>query len=585
MIEVINVYKLFNKKFRRDFWILIFLTLISVILEAIGVSIIVPLIALFNSKSDSFLYSKIRDFFYQFNDNLNRIQVIEIALILVLLFFLLKNIFLVFCIWLQNTFSNNFINYVTNRLFQTYITQPYIFHLDNNSSVLIKNVVGEVEALRDIVVNAITFISEIFVISSIVFLLIYFEPTGSIAIFSLVVCIVYIFSKFTKKHVTQWGKAKSIYLGLLTKNVMEALGGIKDIIILGREGKFLNEFKNNYTLYSNSNRKNVTLSSLPRLFLEFLSIFSLTLMSLILILQNKSSDSIIPILSLFAFSAFRLMPSINKVFNAVQHIRFCLPSVPIISNTLKLDFHTLLNGSGEKFEFSSVIEIKNISFYYSSKNNISLNNISFEIKKNSTIGIIGESGSGKSTLVDILLGLLTPQNGEIIVDGENIHQSMHKLRSWQNNIGYVPQQIYLTDDTIRNNIALGISDNDIDYGQIENVVRACQLEEYIQGLSKGLDTIVGERGARLSGGQRQRIGIARALYSEPSILVFDEATSSLDIETEKSIITLMKSMTNKTVIIVAHRLSTIEHCDLVIRLQNGNITDIGSYNQVVNKIY
>ena len=227
-----------------------------------------------------------------------------------------------------------------------------------------------------------------------------------------------------------------------------------------------------------------------------------------------------------------------------------------------------------------MIEVKNICKSFNGKTVLKDINILFE--KGKTNLIIGESGSGKSTLIDLILGLLKPTNGQIKIDGYDIHESFKTLRAWQNNIGYVSQQIYLTDDSIRNNIALGIPSHEIDNNQIKKVIKECQLEDFIQELPNGVETIVGERGARISGGQRQRIGIARALYNNPSILVFDEATSALDNETEKSIVSLIKKMNKKTVIIVAHRLSTVEHCELIIKLKGGNIENIGTFEQVVD---
>ena len=287
-------------------------------------------------------------------------------------------------------------------------------------------------------------------------------------------------------------------------------------------------------------------------------------------------------ISLFAFSAFRLIPSTNKVFNSIQHIRFCLPSVLIIKDSLNLKIEKIITNNNKDVLLNDSIEIKNISFSYNPGFvKPSLKNVSFTIKKNSSIGIIGESGSGKSTLIDLLLGLLVPTNGTILVDGKDLNESDFSLRSWQKNIGYVPQNIYLTDDSIRNNIAFGLSPSEIDEEKVLKVVKECQLEEFVDSLNDRLNTLVGERGARLSGGQRQRIGIARALYSNPSILVFDEATSSLDLETERSIISLIENMRNRTVIIVAHRLSTVKHCDYIVKLKKGSILETGSYDVVV----
>ena len=299
--------------------------------------------------------------------------------------------------------------------------------------------------------------------------------------------------------------------------------------------------------------------------------------------QSKSMESIIPVLGMFAAAAFRIMPSINRMLGSVQGMRFSLPMV----DTLYNEFHqmdSVFNRSeNNKIGFNNVLKINNVSFKYESADNNAVENINCSISQGSFVGFIGGSGAGKSTLVDLVLGLHTPDKGNIQVDGLDISLN---LRGWQNKIGYVPQTIFLADDTLRRNVAFGLSNNEISEKQVWDALEAAQLKDFVNELQDGLDTIVGERGVRLSGGQRQRIGIARALYHNPPILILDEATSSLDTFTEKGVMEAVRSLKGmKTLIIITHRLSTVEGCDYLYRLERGKLIDEGQANLVIDGVH
>jgi ABC-type multidrug transport system fused ATPase/permease subunit len=300
-----------------------------------------------------------------------------------------------------------------------------------------------------------------------------------------------------------------------------------------------------------------------------------------MISRESNVDEIVIVLGLFTAAAFRLMPSVNRVLSAFQNLRFALPAI----NNLYGEFTRITehankrNTHAEILNFDNEIKLKNISFNYPGNETSVLKNMNITINKGATIGFIGTTGAGKSTLVDTILGLLTPTDGEILIDDINIQDN---LRGWQNHIGYVPQHIYITDDTIRRNIAFGLSNEKINDDSIWESIRSSQLEEFINELPDGLDTILGEQGVRLSGGQRQRIGIARSLYHSPDILVLDEATSSLDTATERDVMDTIKGLHGqKTIIIVAHRLSTVEDCDWLYRLEKGRVVDEGTVDNVL----
>jgi ABC-type multidrug transport system fused ATPase/permease subunit len=322
-----------------------------------------------------------------------------------------------------------------------------------------------------------------------------------------------------------------------------------------------------------------TLKQMPRLWLEVLAIAGLVVMVLVMLTQGRATESVLPILGFFAVAAFRLMPSANRILGAVQAVRYDLPVINVIFRDMQLPIPNKEIEKLPSIAFNNTIELHRVSFSYKGSIEPVIKDIELKIERGESVGIIGPSGSGKSTLVDIILGLLKPSSGEVRVDSYDINTY---LRSWQNNIGYVPQSIYLTDDTLRRNVAFGLANEIIDEVAVIRAIRSAQLEEFVSELPDGLDTQVGEHGVRLSGGQRQRIGIARALYHDPAVLVLDEATSSLDIETEAGVMEAIQALHgDKTIIIVAHRLSTVEDCDRIYELEKGSVINEGTPEEIL----
>ncbi|WP_292002839.1 ATP-binding cassette domain-containing protein [Chlorobium sp.] len=323
------------------------------------------------------------------------------------------------------------------------------------------------------------------------------------------------------------------------------------------------------------------MQQVPRLWLELLSVSGLVALVFSLLAQDKPLDTIVPRLGLFAVATFRIMPSVNRILNVLQILKFCLPVITILDKDFSQAINKNETETNGTITFNTSIKLKNISFSYPSASEKAIDGISLSIRRGESIAFIGASGSGKSTLADILLGLLSPDEGEILVDNTEIRTN---IRSWQDKIGYVPQSIYLTDDNLLRNIAFGLPDDQIDVDAVWNAIRSANLETFIKNLPDGLDTMVGERGVRLSGGQRQRIGIARALYHNPEILLLDEATSALDNETEENVMHAVKLLRGtKTIIIIAHRLSTVEQCDYIYKLDNGKILVSGNADEILGK--
>ena len=341
-----------------------------------------------------------------------------------------------------------------------------------------------------------------------------------------------------------------------------------------KQKSFTNKFYNNQFMVLNATKNHSFITSLPRLWFEIIALSGLVIMIFLMLIDGQKINNIFPTLSLFAVAAIRILPGIHKVIHSIQVIQYTKPSLDVIymefknfkiksqENYINKNVQYLSDINKKTFFDFKKIKLDNLTFKYPNTDNIILNNINISIDKNSSIGIIGESGAGKSTLVDIFLGLLEPQDGKILVDNINIRSD---LKSWQINIGYVPQFVFLSDDSIENNIAFGVSNNDINHKKILECLEMAQLTEFINSLTSGVKTIVGEHGARLSGGERQRIGIARSLYNNPDILVFDEATSSLDNKTEKNFIEVVRELQkNKTIIIISHRLSSVKYCNKIL---------------------
>jgi len=560
---------LITNRQRKGLVILTLLLFVGMILEVFGLGILIPAISILLDpemieKTPSIVFLK------SFFPNFSHQNFILFFLGAIVLLYFIKSLFLVLLTHKQNRFLNNMMAYIANNLFSSYLTKPYSFHLNRNASELIKNIQVEINFLGTFFLSFITIFIEGGFVVSVLATLVYIEPVGAISIGLFYGLLSIVFLQFTKRKLNMWGKLRQKLDTQTSKIALEGLGGIKDLLILGRTSFFIDEyFRKNY-LKARVVSNQATVGQIPRFFLELISIAGLVSFIILLLFQGKDTSSLITILGVFVAATFRMIPSLNRIIAAVQSLKYYSPALDVICEELKLvdDKIELLNDV-ELYSFKNKIEFKNVHFYFNERNKI-LNGVNFVIEKGKTIGIIGESGSGKSTFVDLLIGLHKPKTGEIFIDGKSGLQMKQK---WRNNIGYVSQSIYLTDDTIENNIALGVLGSDINKDKISEILKQVRLEDLIKELELGIHTKVGERGVQLSGGQRQRIGIARALYHNPEILILDEATSALDSETEMEV---MKSLNyfrgKKTIIMIAHRLSTLSECDEIWKIENGVIS-------------
>jgi ABC-type multidrug transport system fused ATPase/permease subunit len=551
--------------------LLLVLMLVGMFLETLGVSLIIPVISLMINGDLVAKYPVIK-FFVSFLNNPTQNTIISFAMLGLVVVFLIKNSFLAFLIWKQTEFVYDVQASLSQRLFEKYLRQPYTFYLERNSAQLVGNVTAEVGVFAGVILSTMLLYTELMVLVGIGILLLVVEPLGLPIIVIVIAGSAWGYNYLMRSRISRWGKERQIHNDMRIQHVHQGLGGAKDVKLLGREDDFLDQFHVHNIKSAHAWKLQNTFQSFPRLLFELLAVFGVAIVVMSMLENKRDINIIVPTLGLFAAAAFRLMPSVSRVMASLQSLRFNLPVVDMLYSEMML-FSTLINTrpkiNTEIFKYE--ICLVNVSFSYAMTSRLALDNVSINIQKGESVGLIGSSGSGKSTLVDVILGLLKPNEGIVKFDNFDIHLV---LRQWQDQIGYVPQSIYLTDDTLKRNVAFGVPSKDIDDRAVLRAISAAQLDEFVQSLPDGLETIVGERGVRLSGGQRQRIGIARALYHDPILLVLDEATSALDLDTERDVMkAVMELQGSKTIIIVAHRLSTIENCNRLYRLENGRVVE------------
>lgn len=556
---------------RKGSFILLCFMAVGTMLEMLGVGILYPVMILMGQNDLAIRYPQLQAVL-EFLGHPTQSQLIAVVILGLVGIYLIKNLFLAFLVWWQARFISDMKAQLSQRLFTAYLRQPYTFHLQRNSAHLGHNIM-EVKVFNSAVNTCITIVTESLALLGIAALLLLAEPLGMLIVMLMLSAAVWSFNYITRNRIARWGQARQHHEALFTKHMYQGFGGVKDVKLLGRDTNFLAQFQFNNAQWARVSGSQAILQQLPRLWLEILAVAGLALLVLSMLAQGIDANTILPTLGLFAAAAFRVIPSFNRILAGVQSIRYSLPSVNLMYEEAKLiaaePYVTQEKSAVLVPGFQKEIRLTNISYFYPSMPDPTLDNISITIQKGESVGFIGPSGSGKSTLVDVMLGLLPPSDGQVKVDGEDIQTN---LRAWQNQIGYVPQFIYLTDDTLRHNVAFGLAKEEIDDVAVQLAIKNAQLEEFVASLPEGLETIVGERGVRLSGGQRQRIGIARALYHNPAVLVLDEATSALDTATEHDVMQAVIALQGcKTMLIVAHRLSTVEHCDRLYRLEQGRV--------------
>lgn len=581
MENIKKILKIFNKREKRNLLVLFSLMIIAAVVETLGIGLVVPFVGIVTNPEMiqeqailSFLYDSLG-----FQSTNSFLIFSTLSLIFVFIF---KNVFLLGFYYLQYRFISNQRVKNSRRLLKVYLTKPYEFHIQKNSAELLRNVNNEVnKVFSNMMLPSFQFAIEVLVIIFILILLIIMEPMITLFSSVLLGTSVVVFFKVFKKKISSLGKLQQATSRQMIKWINQGLGASKEVKVSGREGFFIQSFSKQSEKFAVTVRFYRMLNQIPRMVNETIIVSSILGMVLIIILRGGDMSTLLATMALFAMAAFRLMPSINRMVSAISTIKYNAPALDVIYDDLIAEIENEERRNQEKQEesnytsseriFQHAIELENVSYRYPNQSDYTVSDVSLKIPIGKSVAIVGASGAGKTTIVDIILGLLEPEKGRVLVDGIDLKD---QLPLWKKKIGYIPQDIYLSDDSIRKNIAFGINDKRIEDESVWRALVAAQLKDYVEKLPEGLDTFVGERGIRLSGGQRQRIGIARALYHNPEILILDEATSALDNETEKGIMSAIDGLKGeKTLIIIAHRLSTIENCDIVFEIVEGELKD------------
>ena len=504
------------------------------------------------------------------------------AAVAVALFYLFKNAFLIAVAALQSRVISESIVSVSRRMLQGYLASPFVSHLRRNSAELIRNSTHSVQtAFREVMEPTFAAVTEACIAAAIVLVLMLKAPLltliASIALGgALTVTVV-----LTRRAIAAWGREEQVLRGRVLQTLQQAFHGLKEIKIRGRERFYYEGFSRQQHALARVLYLNATVSTVSRLLIETVFICGVLLVIVLATLGTNTAPDIVPLLGLYAYAGFRVIPSVNRIVAYIGRVQYGSAAVDALYEDFR-QFPDVLDEPVRDREpgltFADRFVLSGVGFSYGPQLP-ALQAIDLTVLRGQSVGIVGPTGAGKSTLIDVILGLLRPSEGRITVDGTDIFAA---LRSWQSKIGYVPQMVYLTDDTLRRNVAFGLGDDEIDDEKLHAALRMAQLENFTAALPDGLDTVVGERGTRLSGGERQRVAIARALYHEPELLVFDEATAALDSHTERELTRAIESLRGKkTLLIIAHRLSTVRSCDRLVLLRAGRIEAEGSFDELV----
>lgn len=566
----------FNRKEKIQLIGILLIIIFGSFMELLGVSVFMPFIQILLDP-EAIQDNELLDFFYRafhFKTVEGYLSAIAVMICFVYLF---KNIYLTFMQNIMLKFSYKTRMNLATKLLTTYMSQPYTFHLEKNIAELQRNLQYDTNQFMLLVNAGLQFLAECAVICCLGVFLFHTSHSITIVIMLLLVVCISVFFVISKKISTRLGRENEENNARLYQWINQSLGGIKEVKVLNREEFFVKSYKQVYKRLIKGAKNNEMLAAIPKYIVETVCMVGMLVAIIIKMYYGRNDFQVFVVqLSVFAVAAFRLLPSVGKINSYINSIMYSKSSLDMIYCDLKeiegCDIIDLKKSDKiKKWEFKDKIELANIAYHYPDSEKLVLSDINLSIRKGETIALIGTSGAGKTTLADILLGLLQPVTGRILVDGKNIYDNMD---AWHYMLGYIPQNIYLSDDTIRNNIAFGIAQEEIDDAAIVKALKKAQLYDFVQTLEKGLDTYVGDRGVRLSGGQRQRIGIARALYYDPEILILDEATSALDNETETAVMEAIETLKGrKTIIIIAHRLTTLKNADAIYEVSGGRVLE------------
>ena len=570
-----RIFSIFTPHELRYCAFLVVVMLLGAVLEAVGIGAILPLISLMGQPDFLTRHADIAAYAERVGVTTHTGLIMGLAGLLIVLY-ILKNLYLAWQLRLQIDFSLSNQIHFSKELMANYLAKPYLFHLNHNTAVLLRNVNSSgIVIFSNILIPAFQLLTEIVTALTIWLVLIAADPFTAIIVAGVMGGMIYVLLRSFRRSMEKTGQIQNAFAARYIRSVNQGLGAIKETKIMRKEEYFLREFEENYEQYGAANRRYLFLSQLPRMIIETLVVCALLLLIIGKLAVGYAPSEIVPLLGVLALAAFRLMPSANRIVNLSNGIKFQLPLFDelyreLIAIKSRKYHHRKLKIADvpPPLSFTKEIRVEHLGFSYPAGEEV-LTDVNFSVPKGSFVGIVGPSGAGKTTFVDILLGLFLPTRGKITVDGVDIRR---ELRAWQANIAYVPQSIYLIDATIRENVALGEAPDEIDDARVHKALAMAELDAFVNAQPRGIETMVGERGVKLSGGQRQRIGIARALYQRPAVLVLDEATSALDNETERGITdTILKLKGRITILSIAHRISTLAECDFKVRFEDGVI--------------
>ena len=572
------VLQLLDRRDRIRFSICLALILVATVLELLSLGMVIPVVQVVlggeNLESYGWIPDSIEDMRYR--------TFVFLLLGSLIGAFLLKNLFLLASNYYQQRAQLSLGNRITQRLFETYLQQPYEYHLTHSSSVLMSRIGEYSGAVLYFLGPSLVVIGDILTGLGFLAVLLVVQPVTTLVVGLIFGSSAWLVLRLTRSRAEVWGKMRIDYRVSINNALLSGFGGVKEIKLFGRDKEVINLHREG--IYGNARTIYMfnVIQSVPRAVFELLAISSIAMVIVIASLRGQTTDEATLTIALFGVVAFRMLPSINRIVVSLQQLALTRPGLEGAIEGFSLPISESDPQGVEHLGTFRNVSLSGLQYRYPNTESDVLNLDHLEIRAGESVGIVGTSGSGKSTLVDVLIGILNPTKGEIRINGFDI--AGHR-RQWQNKIGYVPQHVYLMDTTIRRNVAFGLPEKMIDDVQVERALRQANLLEFVRSLPMGWDTETGERGVRLSGGQRQRLGIARALYNNPEVIVLDEATSALDSTTEREIVESFRELaTDHTLIVVAHRTSTLRDCSRVIRLEGGKIVQEGSFDDVVGSL-
>ncbi len=570
-----KIYQILDHHQRTRVLILLLLILGGAFLETFGVSAVLPLVSAVTDPSIIQTNKKYNTVYNLLNlkDYKTFILVMAIALVFI---YVLKNIYLILLNIAQNHFITNNQRRISVRLMKCYMKQEYLFHVDHNVSELRRNIEDDVVNFITVLTNMLQLITEVMVCGMLSIFLMVTDFYTTILLIALMGLFMLVFIKVVRKRFHRLGVMTRDLTAERTKFFLESFGGIKEIKASSKEKFFVDRYDRSFKNYAAAAQGQMLLSYIPKPLMESLCISGLLLFMSIRIVMGADVNKFVPVMSVFALAAIRMLPSFNRISGNLNMIMFNKPSLQAVLEELRQmeDLNRNVREDGASVVIrEDDLKVEDVTFYYPAKpEKVILDNVSLDIPHNKAVALVGPSGAGKTTLADIILGVIRPQRGKVLMGEDNL---LEHLESWHEMIGYIPQAIFLTDDTIRSNVAFGVPEDEIDDEKVWKALEEAQIADYVRAQKDGLYSLIGDRGVKISGGQRQRIGIARALYFNPKVIILDEATSALDNDTEKAVMDAIYNLSGKkTMIIIAHRLTTIEKCDLIYEVKDGKVREV-----------